>query len=200
MASGPAERGGSAGAFASSNSMVVGMGGATEASIWSNFINIPEEIPKDWISIPYGKALKNQVYRIIDNLGRICPDYVRGELLIRGVRVAKGYRGDMELTSKKFIQKDNMKWYRTGDNGRTWNDGTIEFLGRLDNQVKVKGHRIELGEIEIAIERFKGVKNVIVDFIDIGNVKQLTAFVDFKNIPAYKEKSENPDKIGRAHV
>lgn len=177
----------------SKNSMVVGMGGATEASIWSNFINIPEEIPKDWISIPYGKALKNQVYRITDNLGRICPDYVRGELLIGGVGVAKGYRGDKELTSKKFIQKDNMKWYRTGDNGRTWNDGTIEFLGRLDNQVKVKGHRIELGEIEIAIERFKGVKNVIVDFIDIGNVKQLTAFVDFKNIPAYKEKSENPD-------
>ncbi|WP_308655483.1 amino acid adenylation domain-containing protein, partial [uncultured Anaerococcus sp.] len=128
----------------SKNSLVVGMGGATEASIWSNYINIPKEIPENWISIPYGKALKNQVYRVVDGLGRICPNYVKGELLIGGIGVAKGYRGDKELTEKKFVESDGVKWYRTGDAGRTWNDGTIEFLGRLDNQVKVKGHRIEL--------------------------------------------------------
>lgn len=112
---------------------------------------MPKTIPQDWISIPYGKALKNQAYRVVDELGRNCPNYVMGELLIGGVGVAKGYYGDRELTVKKFFKKDGIRWYKTGDNGRTWDDGTIEFLGRKDTQVKIKGHRIELGEIEDAI-------------------------------------------------
>lgn len=135
----------------SSNSIVVAMGGATEASIWSNYLNVPKEIPQDWVSIPYGKPLKNQVYRVVDDFGRICPDYVKGELIIGGVGVAKCYRGDNELTNRKFILKDGIRWYKTGDEGRTWSDGTIEFLGRKDNQVKIKGYRVELGEIEDAI-------------------------------------------------
>ncbi len=112
---------------------------------------MPKTIPQDWISIPYGKALKNQAYRVVDELGRNCPNYVMGELLIGGVGVAKGYYGDRELTVKKFFKKDGIRWYKTGDNGRTWDDGTIEFLGRKDTQVKIKCHRIELGEIEDAI-------------------------------------------------
>lgn len=162
----------------SKNSLVVGMGGATEASIWSNYINIPKEIPENWISIPYGKALKNQVYRVVDGLGRICPNYVKGELLIGGVGVAKGYRGDKELTEKKFVESDGVKWYRTGDAGRTWNDGTIEFLGRLDNQVKVKGHRIELGEIEDALIGNPKINKAVVDVIKIGTNNQLVAFIE----------------------
>ncbi|HGD5269469.1 MAG: amino acid adenylation domain-containing protein [Peptostreptococcus sp.] len=162
----------------SKDSIVVGMGGGTEASIWSNYINIPKEIPLSWKSIPYGKALKNQVYRVVDGLGRICPNYVKGELFIGGVGVAKGYRGDEELTNKKFIELDGIRWYKTGDAGRTWNDGTIEFLGRLDNQVKVKGHRIELGEIEDAILRFNQVTKSIVQVVKIGNSNQLVAFIE----------------------
>ncbi|WP_279118564.1 non-ribosomal peptide synthetase [Anaerococcus vaginalis] len=159
------------------NSIVVAMGGATEASIWSNYLNVPREIPKDWISIPYGKPLKNQVYRVVDELGRICPNYVKGELLIGGVGVAKCYHGDEDLTNKKYFEEDGIRWYRTGDNGRFWNDGTIEFLGRKDTQVKIKGHRIELGEIEDAISKFDGVKKVVVDFIEKVNSKNLVAFV-----------------------
>ncbi|HBG7379501.1 TPA: non-ribosomal peptide synthetase [Clostridioides difficile] len=162
----------------SENSIVVGMGGATEASIWSNYINIPKEIPNDWISVPYGSALKNQVYRVIDDLGRVCPNYVKGELIIGGVGVAKGYIGDKKLTKNKFIQIDGIKWYKTGDMGRTWNDGTIEFLGRVDNQVKIKGHRIELGEIEDSILKNPNVKNVIVEVLKIGANEQLTAFIE----------------------
>ncbi|HEP4951483.1 TPA: amino acid adenylation domain-containing protein, partial [Streptococcus pyogenes] len=161
----------------SKNSLVVGMGGGTEASIWSNYINIPKEIPKNWISIPYGKALKNQVYRVVDGLGRICPNYVKGELLIGGVGVAKGYRGDKELTEKKFVESDGIKWYRTGDAGRTWNDGTIEFLGRLDNQVKVKGHRIELGEIEFIVKKIDSVIDCCAIVIEHANVKMITLYV-----------------------
>lgn len=159
------------------NSIVVAMGGATEASIWSNYLNVPREIPKDWISIPYGRPLKNQVYRVLDELGRICPNYVKGELLIGGVGVAKCYHGDEDLTNKKYFEEDGIRWYRTGDNGRFWNDGTIEFLGRKDTQVKIKGHRIELGEIEDAISKFDGVKKVVVDFIEKANSKNLVAFV-----------------------
>lgn len=159
------------------NSIVVAMGGATEASIWSNYLNVPREIPKDWISIPYGRPLKNQVYRVVDELGRICPNYVKGELLIGGVGVAKCYHGDEDLTNRKYFEEDGLRWYRTGDNGRFWNDGTIEFLGRKDTQVKIKGHRIELGEVEDAISKFDGVKKVVVDFIEKANSKNLVAFV-----------------------
>lgn len=164
------------------------MGGATEASVWSNYLDVPKEIPKDWISIPYGKALKNQVYRVVDDFGRICPNYVKGELLIGGVGVAKCYRGDEELTNKKFIYNE-IRWYRTGDNGRTWNDGTIEFLGRKDNQVKIKGHRIELGEIEDAIKSLEGIKNSIV-CVDksIQGDSKIIAFVESVNNGCFIKK------------
>ena len=100
---------------------------------------------------------------MVDDYGRICPNYVTGELWIGGAGLAKGYRGDKQLTEKKFILDCNgMRWYKTGDNGTTWNDGTIEFLGRKDSQVKIKGHRIELGEIENAIKKYHGVRNTIV--------------------------------------
>lgn len=165
------------------DALIVGMGGATEASIWSNYLNVPREIPKDWISIPYGIPLKNQVYRVVDEFGRICPNYVKGELLIGGVGVAKGYHGDRELTDKKYFIDDGIRWYRTGDNGRTWNDGTIEFMGRKDTQVKVKGYRIELGEIEEAMRGFPDVDNVVVDYIGNDHAgKKLVSFVKMKEI------------------
>ena len=169
------------------NSIVVAMGGATEASIWSNYLNVPRKIPEDWISIPYGKPLKNQVYRVVDELGRICPNYVKGELLIGGVGVAKCYHGDDELTGKKYFEEDGIRWYRTGDNGRTWNDSTIEFLGRKDTQVKIKGHRIELGEIEDALLSNPKIKNAISEIVDIGSNNQIVAFVEYSKS---KDKSD----------
>ncbi|MCH3963494.1 MAG: amino acid adenylation domain-containing protein [Clostridium sp.] len=164
----------------SKNSVIVAMGGATEASIWSNYLNVPKKIPKDWISIPYGKALDNQVYRIVDSLGRVCPNYVPGELWIGGTGIAKGYRGDKELTERKFVQ-NIIPWYKTGDIGRTWNDGTIEFLGRKDNQVKIKGHRIELGEIEDALKNYPSINNAVVEVIEKNNGgKSLAAFLELR--------------------
>ena len=177
------------------NSIVVAMGGATEASIWSNYLDVPREIPKDWISIPYGKPLKNQVYRVVDEFDRICPNYVKGELLIGGVGVAKCYHGDEELTNKKYFEQDGIRWYRTGDNGRIWNNGTIEFLGRKDTQVKVKGHRIELGEIEDAIRRHESVDSAIVDFIEKETGKQLVAFVKMN-----KKHHKNNDNVGQKEM
>lgn len=125
----------------------VALGGATEASIWSNAFEI-SRVPKDWNSIPYGYPLRGQKFRVVDGRGRDCPDFVPGELWIGGAGVARGYRGNDERMSQQFVWHGGERYYRTGDVGRYWPDGTLEFLGRADSQVKIRGHRIELGEIE----------------------------------------------------
>lgn len=141
---------------------LVALGGATEASIWSNCYEVSLPLPKDWKSIPYGRPLTNQAYRIVDSKGRDCPDWVAGELWIGGAGVASGYRGDAALSAERFVEGNGSRWYRTGDLGRYWPDGTIEFLGRKDFQVKIRGHRIELGEIEAALKQHPGVRDAVV--------------------------------------
>lgn len=157
----------------------IAMGGATEASIWSNYQNVSLPLPENWKSIPYGQPLKHQAYRVVDEFGRDCPYWVEGELWIGGYGAAKGYRGDKKLTEKKFVTDENGRWYRTGDLGRFWRDETIEFLGRQDHQVKIRGHRIELGEIEHAIQGFPGVGNAVVDTVSDGHGnKSLAAYIE----------------------
>jgi acyl carrier protein len=91
------------------------------------------------------------------------PALVPGELLIGGAGVAQGYLGRPELTAERFIaDAQGRRWYRTGDLVRRHDDGTIEFLGRIDHQVKIRGHRIELGEIETVLARQPGVKDAVV--------------------------------------
>ena len=141
---------------------LVAMGGATEASIWSNFFDVSLPLPDAWTSIPYGRPLTNQAYRVVDKQGRDCPDWVTGELWIGGAGVAQGYRGDPELTAERFVDCQGSRWYRTGDLGRYWPDGNIEFLGREDFQVKIRGHRIELGEIETVLKQHPGVRDAVV--------------------------------------
>ena len=155
----------------------VALGGATEASIWSNYQDVKLPIPAGWKSIPYGRPLEHQSYRIVDEYGRDCPYWVPGELWIGGYGVAKGYRGDRKLTEKKFILDSKGRWYRTGDWGRLWQDGTIEFRGRKDNQVKIRGYRIELGEIEYALKKVVGIRDAIVDVIKKDGVEFLVAYI-----------------------
>lgn len=156
----------------------IGMGGATEASIWSNHIEVTPPLPEHWASIPYGYPLPGQQYRVVDARGRDCPAWVPGELLIGGLGVAKGYAGDDELTKERFITNKNERWYRTGDRGRFWPDGVIEFLGRRDFQVKIRGHRIELGEIESALRLHPGVREAVVVAVpDSKGHKLLAAYV-----------------------
>lgn len=165
-------------ANAAPNSHLLSMGGATEAAIWSNYFDVKLPIPKAWRSIPYGKPLLNQYYRVVDEMGRDCPDWVPGELWIGGKGVAKGYIGDPDITKKSFVVWNDNKWYRTGDMGRYWADGNIEFLGRQDFQVKVRGHRIELGEIEAALSKYPGISQNVVSAVgdDHGN-KHLVGYL-----------------------
>ena len=170
------------------NSHLLAMGGATEAAIWSNYFDVQLPIPEDWHSIPYGKPLKNQYYRVVDSKGRDCPTWVPGELWIGGAGVAKGYIGDPEITSKSFVDWSENCWYKTGDLGRYWADGNIEFLGRKDFQVKIRGHRIELGEIEAVMNKYPGVKKSVAAAIgDVQGNKYLAGYI----IP----ENDHPDSL-----
>ncbi|MGI5195772.1 amino acid adenylation domain-containing protein [Streptomyces sp. CA-288835] len=141
---------------------LVALGGATEASIWSNAFEV-ERVDPEWRSIPYGYPLRNQRYRVVDERGRDCPDWVAGELWIGGTGVADGYRNAPDLTARQFVATDSgERWYRTGDLGRYRPGGLLEFLGRRDHQVKLRGHRIELGEIETVLAGHPGVEHAVV--------------------------------------
>ncbi|MEV0296486.1 amino acid adenylation domain-containing protein [Nocardia sp. NPDC050710] len=152
---------------------LISLGGATEAAIWSISHEIGELAP-DAASVRYGKPLANQRFRIVDALGHDCPDWVAGELWIGGAGVALGYRGDPDLTAQKFVGG----WYRTGDLGRYLPDGDIEFLGRADDQVKVRGHRIEPAEIEAAMAGHPDVAAGAVVVHGAGTDRRLVAFAE----------------------
>ena len=157
----------------------VSLGGATEASIWSNYFPIPTEIPAHWVSIPYGYPLRNQRFHVLDHRLLDRPDWVPGELFIAGCGLAAGYLDDPELTAAAFgtHPAKHERIYRTGDWARYWPDGTLEFLGREDPQVKVNGFRVELGEIEAALLSHPAVIDCAVVARADGRTRSLVAFV-----------------------
>ncbi|WP_324825830.1 amino acid adenylation domain-containing protein [Sinanaerobacter sp. ZZT-01] len=158
---------------------LIALGGATEAAIWSNYYEVLG-ICEEWRSIPYGKPLSNQKMRVVDKNGLDCPDYVSGELWIGGRGVAKGYIQQEELTQERFCSVDGVRWYRTGDRALYWEDGTVEFLGRLDNQVKLRGYRIELGEIESVCKLEKMIEDAAAVVIESNRSSQLALAVTAK--------------------
>ncbi|MEQ0558070.1 amino acid adenylation domain-containing protein [Amycolatopsis sp. NEAU-NG30] len=141
---------------------VMSLGGATEASIWSITYPVGEVDPA-WPSIPYGRPLRDQGFHILGKDGLPCPVGEPGELYIAGAGVARGYIGDPAQTAERFAVHPVLgeRLYRTGDLGRWRTDGTIQFLGRTDRQVKIRGHRIELGEIESALDRLPQVRQAV---------------------------------------
>ncbi|MEZ4240534.1 MAG: amino acid adenylation domain-containing protein [Myxococcota bacterium] len=153
---------------------VISLGGATEGSIWS-ILHPIEAVPADAVSIPYGRAMRNQTMRVLDRHGRVRPAWVPGTIHIGGVGVAQGYLGDPERTAERFWVEPGSgeRRYDTGDLGRALPDGTIEFLGRTDGQVKLRGFRVELGEVEAALAGAPGVHQVVVACPD----QRLVAYV-----------------------
>jgi amino acid adenylation domain-containing protein len=145
---------------------LVSLGGATETSIWSIYYRIGEVDPA-WPSIPYGKPLTNQWFQVLDAALRHRPDWVPGEQYVGGAGVALGYWRDEEKTHRAFIRhpRTGERLYRMGDLGRYFPDGTMEFLGREDFQVKIHGYRIELGEIEVALLSHEEVAAAVVTAI-----------------------------------
>ncbi|AYK66206.1 amino acid adenylation domain-containing protein [Bacillus subtilis subsp. subtilis] len=157
---------------------LVGLGGATEASIWSNFHMFSHDSNElETELMPYGQALSNQTIYVLDSELEYRPTGVTGEIYIGGVGLAKGYFCNPELTQEKFIDSPHFgRLYKTGDIGRYLNNGEIEILGRRDMQVKIGGHRVELGEIERCIESLPNVNQATIIAIP-GDVRYLVGFV-----------------------
>ncbi|MDE2427617.1 MAG: AMP-binding protein, partial [Burkholderiales bacterium] len=146
---------------------VVALGGATEATIWSNYY-IVQQVQSEWVSIPYGRPIQNARYYILDSALQAVPVGVAGDLYIGGDCLAEGYVGEPQLTAERFIPDpyappgtQGARMYRTGDRAKFFPDGVMEFLGRLDNQVKIRGFRVELGDIEVAMNRHPAIKDAI---------------------------------------
>lgn len=145
---------------------VIGLGGATEATVWSNYYPI-EDVDPQWPSIPYGKPIQNARYYILDASLSPCPIGVPGDLYIGGPCLSLGYINDPELTRTKFLPspfpaEPGARIYKTGDLARWQPDGNIEFLGRSDSQVKIRGFRIETGEIEAVLRQHPAVEHAVV--------------------------------------
>jgi pyochelin synthetase len=165
-----------------SNTKIVSLGGATEASIWSILYPI-ERVDPNWKSIPYGKPMLNQTFHVLNQMQAPCPIGVPGQLYIGGIGLAKGYWRDEQKTKASFIQDSatGQRLYRTGDWGRYLPDGNIEFLGREDFQVKLNGYRVELGEIEVRLQEHDGVENCVVAVReDSPGEKRLVAYATAK--------------------
>jgi len=147
------------------NSRVVNGYGPTEATIGATAHVLGPEDSKR-IRIPIGRALPNYEIYILDEKLRLLPPGVMGEICISGPTLARGYLNREVLTAEKFVQcvilGTPKRLYRSGDLGIWRSDGSIEFMGRMDSQVKLRGYRIELGEIESAIRSISNVKEVLV--------------------------------------
>jgi len=152
-------------------------------------------------SIPIGKPITNSTAYIVDGKNRLKPMGVPGELVVGGDGLARGYMNNPELTAEKFIESSflpttasplrNTVLYRTGDLAKWLKDGNIQFLGRLDRQVKVRGYRIELGEVESRLLRNVEIKDAAVGVKVIGNGNRvLTAYVVPHNHPENEAAKE----------
>lgn len=157
---------------------LLGIGGPTETTVWNIWYPMRDVDPA-WVSVPYGKAITNNAYHLLDYAGRPCPRWVKGEMHCSGAGVARGYWRDPEQTASRFFPHPitGERIYRTGDLGRYRDDGNIEFMGRADFQLKIRGMRIEAGEIERAIEQCEGVRAAVVVASGEGTDKRLVAHV-----------------------
>nr|UXB94986.1 non ribosomal peptide synthetase [Pseudomonas syringae] len=171
--------------------------GPTEAAIdvtaWDCRATDPGE------SVPIGRPIANIQMHVLDALGQVQPLGVAGELHIGGIGVARGYLNQPELSAERFIadpfsSDPQARLYKTGDVGRWLPNGALEYLGRNDFQVKIRGLRIEIGEIEAALALCAGVREVVVvaraDDPAQPDSKRLVAYLCGEPAPAEQLRKE----------
>jgi amino acid adenylation domain-containing protein/non-ribosomal peptide synthase protein (TIGR01720 family) len=157
--------------------------GPTESTTFASWHEVTD-VPLDAVNVPIGRAVANTQLYVLDGYGNLAPTGTAGELVIGGDGLARGYRNAGELTAEKFIAHPFVsdpaaRLYRTGDRARWLPDGVIEFLGRQDRQVKVRGFRVELGEIEAVLRQLPGVKDcTVLARQDTDGPKRLVAYVE----------------------
>jgi amino acid adenylation domain-containing protein len=171
--------------------------GPTETTVWSSCWKVvaPEQ------GIRIGRPIANTQVHVLDEHGQRCPIGVAGEIFIGGAGVTLGYHDRPELTAQRFVRDPfsdapQARMYRTGDRGRWTHDGQLEHLGRLDDQVKVRGHRIELGEIEsVLAEHAQVARAVVIVREDRPGDARLVAYV------VARQGASAPDATGlREHL
>jgi len=159
---------------------IINMYGPTETTVWSTTYKLKGN---EQTNIPIGRPIANTEIHIMDENLQPVPVGMLGELVIGGAGVVRGYLNRAELTAKRFIKNPfssnhGRPLYRTGDLARYLPDGNIEFMGRMDYQVKIRGHRIELGEIEAVLNDHPAVyESVVIAREDVPGQKRLVAYV-----------------------
>jgi len=154
---------------------LLNMYGPTETTVWSTSARVVSGEP-----VSIGTPIANTQIRILDRNLALAPLGTPGELCIGGWGVVRGYLGKPELTAERFVNDpfaDNSRLYRTGDLARFKDDGRLEYIGRIDQQVKVNGYRIELGEIETVLHRHPAVKEAVVAVKDGAVAPELVGYV-----------------------
>ncbi|MEO0684817.1 MAG: amino acid adenylation domain-containing protein, partial [Cyanobacteria bacterium J06649_11] len=141
--------------------------GPTEATIWSSVAKCRDVIHNVSSNVSIGKPINNTQFYVLDDYLQPVPIGVPGQLYIGGAGLAKGYLNKPELTAEKFIPNPfsssaSSALYKTGDSVRYLPDGNLEYLGRIDYQVKLRGFRIELGEIEVVLMQHPDIKQAVV--------------------------------------
>ncbi len=170
--------------------------GPTENTTFSTWYEI-QEILETAATIPIGRAIANTQVYVLDAHQNPVPAGVIGEIYLGGNGLAKGYLNRPKLTAEKFIDCSSGNWergikngflYRTGDRALYYPNGNLEFLGRIDNQIKIRGFRVELSEIEQAIAQHSSVQTVVVVVREIDQDRQLVAYIVSRAAAAPSER------------
>ncbi len=171
------------------------MYGPTETTVWSSCARVQATDTQQAIHI--GRPIDNTEIWIRDEQGQLCPPGLSGEICIGGLGVARGYWRRPELTAERFIPdpfggEPGGRLYRTGDLGRWRLDGCIEHLGRMDGQVKLRGHRVELGEIEAVLAEHVGVRQCVASVLEVGpgDARLVAHVVPAGEMPSARELRE----------
>lgn len=144
---------------------IVNVYGPTECTVCTTTHTIRDYVPDDLANVPIGRPIGNYKVYIVNEENRLCPVNVHGEVLISTVGLAKGYLNQPEKTADAFVPnpfEPGSLIYKSGDFAKLLPDGTIEYVGRRDSQIKIRGHRIEIGEIEDAFAKIPNVQNIAV--------------------------------------
>jgi amino acid adenylation domain-containing protein len=158
--------------------------GPTETTVGALTLAVGDHMESDWDTAPVGYPLPNAQVHVIDAMGQSVPAGVVGEIVIGGYGVARGYHRRDDLTAQAFVPDSlcgtpTERVYRTGDFGRRYPDGMIAFLGRRDDQVKVRGFRVVLGEIDAVLRSHPEVSNAVTLLRDdTPTGPRLTAYVE----------------------
>ena len=164
--------------FLGTQTSVINSYGITETTIDSSFF-VSGESNTIQNYVPIGKPLNNTFFYIVDSADKLLPIGALGELCIGGAGVSRGYLNRAEMTAARFVPnpfRTGERMYRTGDRARWLPDGNVEFAGRVDYQIKIRGNRVEPGEIESVLLGVDALQQAVVVAAGTGNDQYLAAF------------------------